>query len=134
MNPQRKSQNLRNEETPDFSGVFVKKPFQIASTAFSRKWRENRIFLKKIKAYFPARLEMPQNLKFRLKFKLTHYQIVLIHQYLYYVMNAPIWSDYEYDRYCKAHGLEGGGGSDRASDYSAEIANLAKRAQKEAST
>jgi hypothetical protein len=64
MNPQRKSQNLRNEETPDFSGVFVKKPFQIASAAFSRKWRENRIFLKKIKAHFPARLEMPQNLKF----------------------------------------------------------------------
>lgn len=46
------------------------------------------------------------------------------HQFLYYVKCAPVLSDYEYDAFCKKHGLDGGGGSDRASDYTpAEIAH-----------
>ena len=54
------------------------------------------------------------------------------HQYLYYVMCRPVISDYEYDRFCKKHGLEGGGGSDRASDYSAhEIAHAMRLANTE---
>ena len=46
--------------------------------------------------------------------------IMRAHQYLYYVRGCPIISDYEYDMFCKRHGLEGGGGSDCASDYTEE--------------
>ncbi len=46
-------------------------------------------------------------------------------QYLYYVECNPVVSDYEYDRFCKQHGLDGGGGSDRASDYAPETVAFA---------
>lgn len=49
------------------------------------------------------------------------------HQYLYYVRCAPILSDYEYDRFCKHNGLDGGGGSDRISDYAPRIIALAEK-------
>lgn len=52
--------------------------------------------------------------------------IMLAHQYLYYVLGEPAISDYEYDMFCKLHNLDGGGGSDRKEDYSQEIINLAK--------
>jgi hypothetical protein len=52
--------------------------------------------------------------------------IVAAHQYLYYVLARPVWSDYDYDRYCSAHGIAGGGGSDRAQDYAPEIVRLAE--------
>ena len=51
--------------------------------------------------------------------------VMQAHQYLYYVIAEPIWTDYEYDMFCKAHGLEGGGGSDIASSYSMEVKILA---------
>ena len=51
---------------------------------------------------------------------------VKAHQYLYYVAAKPVWSDYQYDVFCKEHGIEGGGGSDRAQDYSPEIIKLAE--------
>ncbi len=51
---------------------------------------------------------------------------VAAHQYLYYVLSTPVWSDYDYDHYCKANGIEGGGGSDRAQDYSACVIHLAE--------
>jgi hypothetical protein len=57
----------------------------------------------------------------------TPQQIVAAHQYLYYVLQAPVWSDYDYDRYCRQHGVEGGGGSDCADHYSEEIRALAMR-------
>jgi hypothetical protein len=52
-------------------------------------------------------------------------QLVRAHQYLYYVLCKTVWSDFEYDRFCKAHGIEGGGGSDSARDYTAEEIALA---------
>ncbi len=55
----------------------------------------------------------------------TPSNIVAAHQYLYYVLAFPIWSDFAYDAFCKHHGIEGGGGSDSASDYSAEAIELA---------
>jgi NAD-dependent DNA ligase len=48
-----------------------------------------------------------------------------VHQYLYYVKCKPVWSDYDYDAFCKKHGLDGGGGSDRESDYPEDIKKLA---------
>lgn len=48
------------------------------------------------------------------------------HQYLYYVEARPVLSDYEYDKFCREHDLEGGGGSDRASDYPPAVIALAK--------
>ncbi len=56
----------------------------------------------------------------------TPRQMVRAHQYLYYCTARPIWSDYDYDRYCIAHQIQGGGGSDRASDYSPEDVALAE--------
>lgn len=47
------------------------------------------------------------------------------HQYLYYVKCSPVISDYEYDRFCKDNGLDGGGGSDRARDYFEDEIELA---------
>lgn len=44
-----------------------------------------------------------------------------VHQYLYYVVAKPVWSDYRYDMFCKEHGLDGGGGSDCADDYPYDV-------------
>ncbi len=52
-------------------------------------------------------------------------QVMLAHQYLYYVISKPILTDYEYDQFCKKFGLDGNGGSDRAVDYSPEVIALA---------
>jgi hypothetical protein len=57
-------------------------------------------------------------------------KIVRAHQYLYYVLCSPVWSDYEYDRFCKRHGIEGGGGSDRSCDYAPEEIALAESMRK----
>lgn len=46
--------------------------------------------------------------------------VMRAHQFLYYVLGRPVISDYQYDMFCKEHGLFGGGGSDSASDYSDE--------------
>lgn len=43
--------------------------------------------------------------------------VMRAHQYAYYVQGEPILSDYDYDQFCAAHGLQGGGGSDRDCDY-----------------
>ena len=51
--------------------------------------------------------------------------MIQAHQYLYYVKGTPIISDYNYDQLCKKHDVFGGGGSDRAEDYSKEIQELA---------
>jgi NAD-dependent DNA ligase len=58
----------------------------------------------------------------------NHAELIMqAHQYLYYVLANPVWTDYEYDMFCKRNGLQGGGGSDCAKDYSAEaIAEAAK--------
>ncbi len=50
---------------------------------------------------------------------------MLAHQYLYYVLSSPVWSDRKYDLFCETHGLEGNGGSDLARDYSPEVVSLA---------
>lgn len=52
-------------------------------------------------------------------------KIIQAHQYLYYVKTKPIWTDYQYDRYCSKYNIEGGGGSDREDDYPADIKDLA---------
>lgn len=57
--------------------------------------------------------------------KATPEQLVKAHQYLYYVLCRPVLSDYEYDMYCRKHGIPGGGGSDFAGDYSTETVQLA---------
>ncbi len=59
----------------------------------------------------------------------THKEIVLAHQYLYYVLARPIWDDYGYDLFCKQHGLNGIGGSDGASNYPQDIRDLAVHMQ-----
>jgi hypothetical protein len=51
--------------------------------------------------------------------------LMLAHQYLYYVKARPIWSDYDYDMWCRAHGFMGGGGSDSERDYDYTIKVLA---------
>ena len=48
-----------------------------------------------------------------------------VHQYLYYVLAKPVWSDRAYDMFCREHGLFGGGGSDLASDYTDEVIQMA---------
>ncbi len=55
----------------------------------------------------------------------TPQQVMLAHQYLYYVKSCPVWTDYEYDQFCKRNNLDGIGGSDLASDYPPEITKLA---------
>lgn len=52
-------------------------------------------------------------------------QLMQAHQYLYYVRCAPVLSDFDYDKFCKRNGLDGGGGSDRASDYPPHIIAIA---------
>jgi hypothetical protein len=47
--------------------------------------------------------------------------IMQAHQYLYYVLAKPVWTDYEYDMFCKRNGLQGGGGSDCADHYAPEV-------------
>jgi NAD-dependent DNA ligase len=59
--------------------------------------------------------------------KPTAKDIMLAHQYCYYVLSESVWSDYEYDKFCERNGLDGNGGSDIASSYSSEIASLAKK-------
>ncbi len=51
--------------------------------------------------------------------------IVAAHQYLYYVVSTPIWSDRAYDAYCRANGIAGGGGSDLGSSYPPHVKALA---------
>lgn len=53
-------------------------------------------------------------------------EIMQAHQYLYYVKSEPIISDYEYDMFCKEHGLFGGGGSDLWDSYSERVRSLAE--------
>ncbi len=54
-------------------------------------------------------------------------RMIKAHQYLYYVLATPVWSDLKYDSFCKEHGIEGGGGSDMASSYSPETVKLADK-------
>jgi NAD-dependent DNA ligase len=53
-------------------------------------------------------------------------KIVKAHQYLYYVLGAPEWSDYEYDMYFRDNNMYSGGGSDLESSYSDDDVKLAK--------
>lgn len=53
-------------------------------------------------------------------------KIVKAHQYLYYVLGLPVWSDCEYDIYCRYNGVYGKGGSDLESSYSDNDKKLAK--------
>lgn len=55
---------------------------------------------------------------------LTH-NLMLAHQFLYYVKHAPVISDREYDLFCKANGLDGGGGSDLEESYPRHVVALA---------
>ncbi len=52
---------------------------------------------------------------------------VKAHQYLYYVLCRPVWSDYQYDLFCKEHDIEGGGGSDCADHYHPKVISLAHK-------
>lgn len=54
-------------------------------------------------------------------------KIVEAHQYLYYVEGRPIWSDYDYDMYCRFQGIDGNGGSDCKSSYTADVILLAQQ-------
>lgn len=56
--------------------------------------------------------------------------LMLAHQFLYYVRHAPVISDREYDEFCKSNGLDGGGGSDLASSYPTHVIALAERLTK----
>lgn len=53
--------------------------------------------------------------------------LVEAHKYLYYVLNRPVLSDYEYDKLCKDNGLDGKGGSDLDTSYSIEVKQLANK-------
>jgi hypothetical protein len=57
----------------------------------------------------------------------TPEDVMRAHQYLYYVLARPVLTDYEYDRFCRDAGLFGGGGSDRASDYSEHVIKIANQ-------
>lgn len=48
------------------------------------------------------------------------------HQYLYYVECCPVLSDIQYDKFCRDNNLDGGGGSDRITDYTLTEINLAQ--------
>lgn len=58
--------------------------------------------------------------------KHTPEQIVKAHQYLYYVRSEPIVSDYDYDKFCQKHGIDGHGGSDLEASYSDSDRSLAQ--------
>jgi len=53
--------------------------------------------------------------------------VMRAHQYLYYVQCRPVLTDHQYDSFCKQHGLFGGGGSDRESDYTDEEKDMARK-------
>ncbi len=53
--------------------------------------------------------------------------LVRAHQWLYYCVARPVLSDWSYDLYCDVHGIEGSGGSDCESSYTAEDRALAAR-------
>jgi len=57
---------------------------------------------------------------------MTAAAIIKAHQYLYYVQSNPLWTDLDYDAFCHAFGIQGGGGSDCASHYAPEIVRLAE--------
>lgn len=57
----------------------------------------------------------------------TAEEVMKAHQFLYYVLCQPVITDREYDQFCRVNNLEGGGGSDRAADYTPEIAALARK-------
>lgn len=59
----------------------------------------------------------------------TPSDIMMAHQFLYYVLCKPVWSDRQYDEFCKRNNLCGGGGSDRYCDYPERIRNLAIKIQ-----
>lgn len=46
------------------------------------------------------------------------------HQLLYYT-GRSVWSDYNYDLFCKKHGLDGNGGGGDERDYTSEENALA---------
>lgn len=52
---------------------------------------------------------------------------MLLHQYLYYVAALPVWTDYQYDMFCREHGMDGGGGSSREGDYPLHVIEEANR-------
>ena len=54
-------------------------------------------------------------------------EIIIAHQYLYYIEATPIWSDRDYDFFCNDRNIEGGGGSDLASSYPKYIVELAHK-------
>jgi NAD-dependent DNA ligase len=56
----------------------------------------------------------------------TPTEVMLAHQYLYYVLGRPVLSDHEYDLFCKRHGLRGNGGSDLEDDYTDTVKQLAR--------
>ena len=53
--------------------------------------------------------------------------IVAAHQYLYYVLATPVWSDYEYDMFCRDNNIDSKGGSDLESSYTEEQKQLARK-------
>jgi len=55
----------------------------------------------------------------------TARELMLAHQYIYYVLSDNVWSDYEYDQFCERNGLDGTGGSDCAMHYTIETVVLA---------
>jgi hypothetical protein len=55
----------------------------------------------------------------------TPEEIMQAHQYLYYCLGTPIWSDYQYDMFCRDNCLDGKGGSDLESSYPDYIKELA---------
>ncbi len=57
---------------------------------------------------------------------INHQDIALAHQYLYYVSSSPIWSDHEYDQFCKRHGIDGSGGSDLEDQYPKHVKAIAQ--------
>lgn len=57
----------------------------------------------------------------------TPAQLVKAHQYLYYVLCTPVFSDWDYDMFCQKHGIEGGGGSDLECSYTDAEKDLAHR-------
>ena len=50
---------------------------------------------------------------------------IKVHQYLYYVLAKPVWSDRTYDMFYREHDLFGGGGSDLVSDYPDDVIQMA---------
>ena len=56
----------------------------------------------------------------------TPREIMMAHQYLYYVKTCPVISDLEYDQFCRFHCLDGSGGSDLESSYSERVKSLSQ--------